>query len=160
MVSPIPDGFSTVTPHFVVKNCSEAMEFYKKAFGAEEVCCMPGPDGKTVMHAGMRIGNSPIMLNDEFPMPNCAVSPTTLKGTTCNMHLYVEDVDASFQRAVDAGATPTQPVMDTFWGDRYGKVTDPYGHYWSIATHKEDLTPEQIQANAERWFAEQGNEQG
>jgi len=114
---------------------------------------MPGPGGKGVMHAEIQIGNAVIMLNDEFPgAPGAPKAPTTLKGTSAVIHLYVPDCDAVYKRAVDAGATATMPLMDAFWGDRYGQLTDPFGHQWGIATHKQDLTPEEIQKAAEAWF--------
>lgn len=140
---PIPDGFHTLTPHLAVKNAAAAIDFYKKAFGAEEVMRMPGPDGKSVMHAELQIGSSRLMLNDEFP-EHGVVSPQALGNTPATMHLYVENADAVFKQAVDAGATAAMPVQDMFWGDRYGMVVDPYGHKWAIATHTEDLTPDQI----------------
>lgn len=152
-VQPIPERFGTLTPYLVARDASKAIEFYKKAFGAEEIFRMPGPDGNGVMHAEIKIGNSVLMLVDEMPQMKSWVSPQSLKGTTVTLHLYVEDVDAMFKRAVDAGATVSMPVMDAFWGDRYGKVTDPFGHEWSIATHKQDLTPEEIQKGAQEFFA-------
>ncbi len=155
-VNPIPEGFHTITPHLVIRGAAEAIDFYKKAFGAEEIMRMPGPDGKTVMHAEIRIGDSPIMLCDEFP--NRCVAPPSLKGTTVAIALYVPDADKVFQQAVDAGATVTMPMMDAFWGDRYGKVTDPFGHEWEISTHKQDLTPEQIGKGAAEFFANVGGE--
>ena len=154
MVKPIPDGFHTLTPHIVTNKCSEALEFYKKAFGAEEIERMPGPDGTSVLHAEMKIGDSVIMLADEFPGRDGPKAPSSLRGTTTTLHLYVKDVDQAFQRALDAGAETTMPVMDMFWGDRYGRVKDPFGHQWSLATHKEDLTLEQITENAQKFFAE------
>lgn len=139
-VSPIPHGFHTVTPYIVVKGASHAIEFYKKAFGAEEVMRMPSPSGG-VMHAEIRIGDSAIMISDEWPdMGNKAPLPNHV---SASLHLYVPDVDRAFQRAVDAGAKAVFPVGDMFWGDRYGKVIDPYGHVWGLATHIEDVTPEQ-----------------
>ena len=121
---------------------TEAIEFYKKAFGAEVKGVMPGPGGK-VMHAEIRIGDSTIMLNDEFPEMG-AKSPASIGGSAVTLHVYVPDCDALWNRAVAAGATVTMPLADMFWGDRYGTLTDPYGHKWSIATHKEDLTPEEM----------------
>ncbi len=153
---PIPDRFKTITPHLVVREAAKAIEFYKQAFGAEAVECMPGPDGKTVMHAELKIGDSMFMLCDEFPGMKYFQAPQTLNGTTVCMVLYVPDADKAFKRAVDAGATVSMPVMDTFWGDRYGKVTDPFGHEWSIATHMKDLTPEEIQKGADEFFANMG----
>ena len=141
-VKPIPEGFNTITPHLIISNAGAAIDFYKKAFGAEEIMRMPGPDGKSVMHAEMNIGNSRFMLCDEFKEYG-NVSPTTLKGPPVSIHLYVENADSSFQRAVNAGATPIMPLTNMFWGDRFGKVKDPYGHEWSIAQHVEDVTPQQ-----------------
>src|SRR2546425_813172 len=138
----IPQGFHTVTPSLVVRSAAEAIEFYKRAFGAQELMRMPGPGGKGIMHAEIKIGDSIIFLSDEFPGMGCR-SPQTLGGSTGALNLYLEDVDAAFQRAVNAGAKPSMPLADMFWGDRYGKVTDPYGHEWGLATHKEDVAPEE-----------------
>ena len=156
-VKPIPEGFRTVTPHLTVSDGNAAIAFYKKAFGAEEIMRMPGPDGTGVMHAEIKIGDSMIMLNDEFP-GHGPVAPTSLNGTTSVVHLYVEDADAAFDRAVKAGATPEMPVTDMFWGDRFGGVTDPFGHRWSVATRTEDLTPEQCGQRAKEFFAKMGGE--
>lgn len=142
MAKPIPDGYTSITTHLIAKGAGQAIDFYKKAFGAEELMRIPGPDGKSVMHGEIKIGNSILMIADEFPDYGC-VGPKTLGGSPVTIHLYVNDVDASYKRAVDAGATATMPVTDMFWGDRYGKVTDPFGHHWSIATHKEDVAPEE-----------------
>jgi len=137
-VKPIPDGFHTATPYLTVKGAAAAIEFYKRAFGARERFQMPGPDGK-IMHAEITIGNSHIMLADE-----CASSgsqaPQTLNGTATGIFLYVEDVDTTFKQAIKAGAKETMPVQDMFWGDRFGKLTDPFGHKWMLATHIEDVT--------------------
>ena len=141
-VKPIPDGYYTVTPYLVVKEATRAIDFYKAAFGAKELVCMPGPNGK-VMHAELKIGNSPIMLADESP-EMCSVSPQSLGGTPVGIVLYVEDVDGRFNQAVAAGATVVRPVEDQFYGDRSGTVLDPFGHKWTINTHKEDLTGEEI----------------
>ena len=146
----------SITPHLVLRNADKAIEFYKKAFGAEEICRMPGPDGKSVMHAELKIGDSMVMLGDECPDMPGPKSPESLGGTAVTISLYVEDVDKVYQQAVDAGATPSMPPMDMFWGDRYGKLTDPFGHDWGIATHKQDLTPEQMQKGAEEFFANMG----
>jgi uncharacterized glyoxalase superfamily protein PhnB len=154
MTNPIPQGFHTLTPHMVVRDAEQAIDFYKKAFGAEEVFRMPGPAGEGVMHAELQIGDSRLMMCGEWPGMDHLASPQTKKCTTVSLHMYVNDADAVFKKAVDAGATPTMPPMDTFWGDRYGKVTDPYGHEWGIATRKQDLTPEQIGKGAEEWFAQ------
>ncbi len=150
----VPDGYHSVTPHLVVKNTRESIEFYKKAFGAEEVDVRTGPDGK-VIHAEMKIGDSPVMLNDEYPEYG-ALSPAGLKGSAVTMHLWVQDVDAAFKRAVDAGAEVSFPLADQFWGDRYGVVTDPSGHKWSLGTHVEDVSPEECSRRAQEWFAKHG----
>jgi uncharacterized glyoxalase superfamily protein PhnB len=141
-VDPI-NGMHTVTPHLVCANAVQAIAFYKKAFGAEEMMRMPGPEGK-LMHAMLKIGDSRIMMMDEAPEWG-ARGPKLLGGASVTMHLQVPDCDAAFARAVDAGATVKMPLADMFWGDRYGVLEDPYGHSWSIATHKLELTPEQIQ---------------
>jgi uncharacterized glyoxalase superfamily protein PhnB len=138
----------SVTPHLVCNGAADAIEFYKNAFGAIELARLPMPDGK-IAHAMMRIGDSAIMLNDEFPEWG-AVSPATLKGTPVTVHLYVPDADAQFQRAVDAGATVKMPLADMFWGDRYGVLEDPFGHRWSIATHMRDVPPEELAAAMQR----------
>ncbi len=152
MAKPIPEGFHTVTPFMTVKNCGQAIEFYKNAFGAEELFRMTSPDGK-VAHAEIKVGDSIIMLGDEFPMPGANKSPQTVGASTGGICLYVPDVDASYDRAVKAGAKPFMPVTDMFWGDRYGNLHDPYGHIWAIATHKEDLTPQQIEERAKEFYA-------
>jgi PhnB protein len=142
-VSPIPAGHHTVTPHMVLRNAAQAIEFYKKAFGAVEVMRMPGPEGKGVMHAEIKIGDSFIYMADEFPGTSLA-APEKFGGTTVSIHLYVKDADALFNQAVAAGAKVAMPLMDMFWGDRFGKLTDPFGHSWSIATRKEDVSPEEM----------------
>ncbi len=154
----IPEGYHTLTPYLVVRGASQAIEFYKRAFGAEELMRMPGPDGKSIMHADLRIGDSRIFLSDEFPDMGCR-SPQSLGGTASSLHLYVEDVDAAFKRAVEAGAQVRMPVADMFWGDRYGKLLDPFGHEWGMATHKEDLTPEEIRERANAFFAQMAKSQ-
>jgi len=151
MTKPIPDGFHTITPHLVVSDAAKAIEFYKKAFGAQEIERFMRPDGKAVMHAQLKIGDSMMMLGSEFP-PHC-LSPKSRGGTSVSLHLYVENADATFDRAVKAGCTVKMPMMDQFWGDRYGQVEDPFGHEWSMATHKKDLTQDQIAANAKAFFA-------
>ncbi len=143
-VQPIPEGMHSVTPHLVVDGAAAAIEFYKKAFGATEAARMPGPNGKLI-HAMVKIGDSNVMLVDEFPEMG-GTGPKALKGTPVTMHLYVRDADAVFNSAVAAGAEVRMPMADMFWGDRYGLVIDPFGHQWSIATHKRDLTPEQMAA--------------
>ena len=139
---PIPDGYHTVTPYLIVKDGARAIEFYKNAFGAKEIFRMGGPDGK-IGHAELQIGDSRIMLGSESPQMGSR-SPETLNGTPVSIFLYLNDVDAAFKQAVSAGAKQQQPPQDMFWGDRYGKVTDPFGHEWQLATHKEDLTPEEV----------------
>ena len=146
-VKPIPEGFHTVSPYLVVKNAAAAIEFYQRAFGAEEVERHVMPDGQSVMHARIRIGDSMIMIADEFPDWG-VLGPEAIGGTAVTMHIFTEDADALYQRAVDAGATPTYPPEDTFWGDRYGKLKDPFGHEWSIATHLKDMTPEEVEQAA------------
>jgi uncharacterized glyoxalase superfamily protein PhnB len=153
---PVPEGYHSVTPYLTIKNAAEAIDFYKRAFGAEEVVRMPGPDGKSVMHAEMKIGNSMLMLADEMPQGDCK-SPKSLGGTSVNIFLYVQDADSVFQKAVSAGAKASMPT-DMFWGDRYGKVVDPYGHSWGIATHKLDMTPEEITKGQKEFFAKMGKQ--
>ena len=142
-VKAIPEGMHSVTPHLVCAGAAEAIEFYKQAFGAVEGGRLPGPDGK-LMHAVIRIGDSAVMMVDEMPQWG-ALGPKSLKGSPVTIHLYVGDVDAVVKRAVAAGAKVTMPVDDMFWGDRYGKIEDPFGHQWSIGTHKRDVTPEEMQ---------------
>lgn len=141
-VSPIPSGMAAVTPHLVCRNANEAMEFYKRAFGAVEYARLPGPQGK-LMHGLLNIGGSCIMLVDEFPGQG-TTSPQSLGGSPVCIHLYVPDADTTFAQAVAAGAQAVAPVTEMFWGDRYGRLVDPYGHQWSVATHVRDLTPEQV----------------
>jgi uncharacterized glyoxalase superfamily protein PhnB len=150
---PIPDGFHTITPSLTVHNAAEAIEFYKRAFGAEEVSRAAAPDGQSIWHAELRIGDSRIMLNDEFPNMG-SQSPRALGGTPVSLHCYFEDTDAIFQQAVEAGATATLPPMDAFWGDRYARVLDPYGHDWAIATHQETVSADEAQRRAEAHMAE------
>ena len=154
-VKAIPEGYTTVTPYLVIKGCADAIEFYKKAFGAEERFRMKGPGG-TVAHAEIRIGNAIVMMSEEFPGTEGSGSPTTLGGSTFNAHLYVDDADAVFKQAVAAGAKVSQPMEDAFWGDRYGKVTDPFGHVWGIATHMEDVAPDEMDRRAKEVFAKMG----
>lgn len=141
-VNAIPEGMRTVTPHLVCNGAADAIEFYKKAFNAVELGKVPGPEGK-LLHAVIRIGDSPVMLVDEFPDHN-ALGPKSLKGSPVTIHLYVQDVDAVFNHAVAAGAKSTMPVTDMFWGDRYGLLEDPFGHHWSVATHIRDVKPEEL----------------
>ncbi|NOT67063.1 MAG: VOC family protein [Methylophilaceae bacterium] len=141
-IKPVPEGMHTVTPHLVCAGAAEAIEFYKKAFNAEELMRVPGSQGKLI-HACVRIGDSSVMLVDEFPEMEC-VSPKSLNGTPVTIHLQVEDVDAVFNQAVKAGAKVKMPVDDMFWGDRYGVLEDPFGHAWSVASHVRDVSPEEI----------------
>ena len=141
-VQPIPEGMHSLTPYLICDGAAAAIEFYKKAFNAVELSRLPGPQGK-LMHAMLRIGDSTLMLNDEFPEWG-ALGPKTLKGSPVTVHLYVKDVDAAFAQAVAAGATVTMPVADMFWGDRFGALQDPFGHKWSIATHTRDLSPQEV----------------
>ena len=141
-VKPIPEGYRTVTPYLSVDDAKKAIEFYKRAFGAKERARMAGPNDM-IAHAELEIGDSVIMLADAFPQASVR-PPKELGGTTGALFMYVEDVDEIVQQAIDAGATVTMPVEDQFWGDRFGKVADPFGHEWQIATHVEDLTPEEI----------------
>jgi uncharacterized glyoxalase superfamily protein PhnB len=142
-VKPVPEGMRIVTPHLVCAGAVDAIEFYKKAFGAVETARLPGPQGK-LMHAMIRIGDSPVMLVDEFPEMG-SLSPKSLKGSPVTIHLYVENVDAIVERAVKAGAKITMPVADMFWGDRYGQLVDPFGHHWSVGTHIRDVSMEEMQ---------------
>ena len=151
MTQPIPKGFHTLSPHLIVADGAAAIEFYKKAFGAEENTRLLGPDGQSVMHAQLTIGNSVFMLGSE--MPPHALSPKSRGGSSVYLHLYVADADATFDRAVQAGAIIKMPVSDMFWGDRYGVVEDPSGHQWSIATHQHDYTQAQIEANFKEFMA-------
>ncbi len=154
MGKPDKDGNrQTVTPHLVVKGAADAIEFYKKAFAAEETMRFPSPDGKMVMHAEIKIGGSILMLADEMPQMEYWVSPVSIKGTTVGIALDVDDADAWFDRAVKAGARVSMPMMDAFWGARYGKVTDPFGHEWELSTHKEDLSPEEVMQRAKECFS-------
>lgn len=153
-VKPIPDGYHSLSSHLVCDGAAEAIEYYKKAFNAELMGRMDGPDGK-VMYACLKIGDSLIMLNDEFPDYQ-AFGPKHLGGSPVVIHLYTENADAVYQQAVDAGATPTMPMMDAFWGDRYGKLTDPFGHHWAIATHVEDVSGEEMARRAEEMFSGAG----
>ena len=143
MTQRIPQGMHSVTPHLVCAGAAQAIEFYKKAFGATEEGRMPGPDGK-LMHAMIRIGDSRIMLADEMPEWG-SLGPKALKGSPVTIHLYVDDADAFAKRAAAAGAKITMPVDDMFWGDRYGKLEDPFGHQWSVGTHVRDVSPEEMQ---------------
>jgi uncharacterized glyoxalase superfamily protein PhnB len=151
----IPPGHENAIPHLVCDPCPEAIEYYKKAFGAEELHRMPAPDGRKIMHAALRIGKSLVFLADDFPefCGGKSQSPKALNGTPVTIHMYVRDCDAAIKRAQDAGATVTMPAADMFWGDRYGIVVDPFGHQWSFGTRLKDLTPEEMQAAMKDAFA-------
>lgn len=149
-VKPIPDGYHTLTPFLTVKDAVKAIEFYKQAFGAKERGVMKGPDGK-VLHAELMIGDSIVMLSDEYPEYG-AKSPQSLGGSPLGLHIYVEGVDRAFDRAVKAGAEVEMPLMDQFWGDRYGRLKDPFGHKWSIATHTRDLSMDEMKRGMDEAF--------
>jgi PhnB protein len=150
-VQPVPEGYHTVTPYLAVPNAQEAIDFYGRAFGAKERSRMPGPEN-TIAHAELEIGDSLVMLSDPFPQASTK-TPKELGGTSVNIFLYVDNVDDFVQKAVDAGAALTAPVEDQFWGDRYGSVTDPFGHTWSVATHVEDVPPEEMAERAKSAMA-------
>jgi PhnB protein len=148
MAKPIPAGYHTLTPYLTLDEATDAIEFYKDAFGAEELVRMEAPGGK-IGHAELKIGDSILMLSDAFPQTTSR-SPSELGGTTAGVFIYAEDVDSVVSRAVKAGAQVTQEVEDMFWGDRFGSVKDPFGHVWSIATHVEDVPPEEIAERAKQ----------
>jgi uncharacterized glyoxalase superfamily protein PhnB len=150
---PIPEGMHSVTPHLVCAGAADAIEFYKKAFGAEEVARMPGPQGK-IMHAMLRIGDSAVMLADEMPDWG-SFGPKALKGSPVTIHLYVANADEFVARAAKAGAKVTMPVEEQFWGDRYGKIEDPFGHHWSVGTHVRDVSPEEMKQAMQKMAAGQ-----
>lgn len=152
-VKPVPNGYHSVTPYMVVRNAADAIEFYKKAFGARERMRLEGPGGG-VMHAEIEIGDSAIMLGEEHD-DSCARGPETLGGTPVSIYLYVDDVDTVFARAADLGATVLRPVKDQFYGDRTGAVTDPFGHIWHVSTHIEDVSAEEIQKRTAAMFESQ-----
>jgi PhnB protein len=151
-VKPIPEGYHTLTPYLAVDDAAKAIEFYKRAFGAKERMIMPAPDGK-IGHAELEIGDSIVMISDPFPQSTIK-PPTELGGTGSGIFMYVEDVDEVIRQAVDAGAKVTTEAEDMFWGDRFGSVSDPFGHSWQIATHKEDLSPEEMDARAKKAMSE------
>ena len=152
-VSAIPKGYHSVTPVLTIKGAEQAIEFYKKAFGAKDLDRAYMPGGNIILHAEMQIGDSRIMLNDEFPEMNCK-SPQSVGGASTALYIYVKDVDKIFTQASAAGATVTMPVMDAFWGDRTGQLIDPYGHVWSFATRKRNLSTKEMQNAQEEWLAE------
>ena len=143
MTRPVPEGYHSVTPTLTIKGASEAIEFYKKAFGANELNRFLGPDGKSIVHAAIKIGDSVIMINDENLQMGC-MSPTTVGGASSGIFLYVQDADAVWNTAVSAGAKPQMPMMDAFWGDRFGSIVDPFWLVRAISTHKKDLSPDEI----------------
>ena len=149
---PIPEGYRTLTTYLTVENGADAIDYYKDVFGAKERIRMEAPDGK-IGHAELEIGDSLLMLSDAFPGATSR-PPTELGGTTAGAFMYVEDVDAVVKRAVESGATVTMEIADQFWGDRFGSITDPFGHSWSIATHVEDVPPEEIEERAKAAMAE------
>lgn len=153
---PIPDGYHSVTPYLVVDDAARAIDFYKQAFGAVEIFRMDAPNGK-IGHAEIKINDSMIMLADEMPRMSTR-SPKSLGGSTAGIFVYVKDVDTLFNQAVAAGAKVEMPVADQFWGDRYGKLTDPFGHSWSLATHVEDVAPEEMKKRAEAAMAKAGQQ--
>ena len=149
-VKAIPKGYHTITPNLVIRDAAKAIDFYKKAFGAEQIVSMPGPGGK-VMHAELRIGDSVVMLADEMPEMGSR-SPATFGGSPVSFYVYLDKVDAAWKRAVDAGAKVVRPLTDMFWGDRTGLLEDPFGHRWSLAQHVKDVTPEEMKKGQEAFF--------
>ena len=156
-VRAIPEGYHSITPALTCKDAGRAIDFYKSVFGATEIMRMPGPDGK-VMHSELRIGDSVIFVSDEFPGMSSAPTP----GATNSVYIfmYTENVDATYNRAVAAGAKVDMPLMDQFWGDRYGKITDPFGHQWGLAQHVEDVAPEEMKRRADEWTAKMAKAAG
>jgi uncharacterized glyoxalase superfamily protein PhnB len=154
MTKPIPDGYHAVTPSLTLKNSKKAIEFYPKAFGAKVLDMFPNPSGQGIMHATIQIGDSIIMMGDEFPGPHSPRSAETLGASPISLYVYVSDADTVFDQAVAAGGTAVMPVAEMFWGDRAGTLKDPFGYQWMIATHKRDLTKDQIRTEAEAFFAE------
>ena len=154
-VRPVPQGYHNVTPALILDDAAAAIDFYKRALGAQELMRMPAPDGKHVWHAELQIGDSRIMLGDETPEMADMRAPKSLGGTTNSLHVYVDDVDGTYQRALEAGATSVLAPMDAFWGDRYARVVDPFGHQWAFARHQEDPTPEEMQSRIAAMMAGQ-----
>ena len=155
-VQPIPKGYHAVTPYLVVNDAKGALDFYRRAFGAKEIMRMDGPGGK-ISHAELKIGDSMLMLSDEMPGSGCR-APSSLGGSTVNIFLYVENVDTVFHQAVSAGAKVDAAPADMFWGDRYGKLVDPFGHSWSLATHKEDVAPAEMSKRMKEAMANMGQQ--
>jgi len=151
--TPVPEDFHTITPQIAVKGVAAAIDWYTKALGADELLRNTAPDGASIMHAELLLGDSRFFVVDEFP--DSMASPASLGGTSVTLHLYVRDVDTLFNRAVEAGATVLMPVADQFWGDRYGILRDPFGHRWSIASRIEDLSPKKLQDHAKSWVKDQ-----
>jgi PhnB protein len=149
----IPEGYHSINPYLVVRNAAKAIDFYKKAFSAEERFRMHGPDGRAIMHADLKIGDSIFMLTEESPEMK-ALSPESIGGSPVSLYVYVKDVDAVFNQAVSEGATVLQPVRDQFYGDRSGYLRDPFGHLWSLATHKKDLSLDEIKKAGGAYFEE------
>lgn len=154
-VKRVPEGFHTITPGLVVNGARKAIEFYKEAFGAEAISVKTSPDGTKVVHSEVKIGDSRIFVNDEFPEMG-ARGPQSIGGTPVSLNIYVEDADALFEKAVAAGATVLMPLVDQFWGDRWGMLTDPFGHIWSVASHVADLSQEEIDKASEEYFSKSG----
>jgi PhnB protein len=150
-VQPVPEGYHTITPYLAVEDASAAIDFYKRALGAKERVRMAGP-GDSVMHAELEIGDSLVMLSDPFPQASTK-PPKELGGTSVSIFAYVDDIDALYKQAVDAGATSLMEPDDMFWGDRFGSVQDPFGHSWTIATHVEDVAPEEMEKRSQEFFA-------
>jgi|GraSoiStandDraft_50_1057286.scaffolds.fasta_scaffold82255_3 PhnB protein len=157
-VNPIPKGYHTVTPYLVLDDASRAIEFYKKAFGAQEIMRMQGPPGK-IAHAEIKIGDSPVMISDEMPGASDR-SPKSLGGSGVGIFLYVDNVDSVFNQAVSAGAKAEMPPQDMFWGDRFGKLVDPFGHHWALATHVEDVAPEEMEKRGKEAMAKMAQAAG
>jgi PhnB protein len=159
-VKPVPEGYHTITPHLVIKGADKAIEFYQKALGAKvQGGVHHTPDGK-VMHAELQIGDSRIMLSDEFPGMGSASSPQTLGGTTGNLFIYTDNVDRLFDQAAKAGATVVFPLANQFWGDRYGQLKDPFGHVWALGQHTEDVAPEEMERRGREAFAQMSKAAG
>jgi PhnB protein len=149
-VNPVPNGFHAITPHLTVRGAAKAIEFYKEAFGAQSLGVMPAPNSEKLMHATIKIGDSMIMLADDFPEWGSQLPQDPTATWPVMIHIYTADTDGMFQRAVAAGATAVMPPMDMFWGDRYAQLKDPFGHRWSIGTHVKDLAPEEMEAGAKQ----------
>jgi PhnB protein len=156
-VQAIPEGYHTITPSLTCKNTAQAIDFYKSVFGATEIMRMPGPGGM-IMHAELQIGNSRIMLADEFPGMSSAPAPGAINPTI--LFLYLDNVDATFNRAAAAGAKVDMPLTNQFWGDRYGKITDPFGHQWGLAQHIEDVAPDEMMRRSAEWTAKMAKAAG